>query len=241
MITLHGLNVSAIGFLRTRTALIFALTFCLLSVTSSAERAAEDNSFPKFQEGVHYYEIFPTVDTNVEPGNVEVVEIFWYGCPHCYEFEEHLKSWQQNKPFNVTFIRMPAALNRNWLSHARAYYALEKVGVLDRIHSLFFDAIHVQGRRLRDVESMMRFLSQQGVDADEFKKAYYSPYVEKKVKNSDHLVRQYGSSSVPTVVVQGKYRATAGSAGGHERLIELLNWLVQREASLIATVRADAD
>ena len=221
--------------------LALALTLSLLlSVTGSAEETGNDG-FPEFQEGTHYHEIFPAVDTGVPSDDVEVLEIFWYGCPHCYEFERHLKSWQQDKPANVTFVRMPAALNRNWLAHARAYYALEKMGVLDRIHPLFFAAIHVQGRRLRDVESMLRFLSQHDVDADEFRKAYGSPYVEERVRRSDQLVRQYGVNSVPTVIVHGKYRATASDAGGHERLIQLINWLAQREANTIATIKGGAN
>jgi len=95
----------------------------------------------------------------------------------------------------------------------------------------FFEAIHVQGRRLRDVESIGRFLSQHGVDADEFEKAYNSFYVETKIKRSSQLVRDYGSRAVPTIIVNGKYRITASSAGGYEQVLKLMNQLAQQEKS----------
>lgn len=234
-------DVNKFSLARGCAVSLLALTLSLLlPVTGSAHETGDDH-FPEFQEGVHYHEIHPAVDTDVPPGNMEVLEIFWYGCPHCYEFEKHLKNWQQDKPANVTFVRMPAALNRNWTTHARAYYALEKMDMLDEIHPLFFAAIHVQGRRLRDVESMQRFLSQHGVDADEFKQAYGSSYVEEQIKRSDQLVRRYGVNSVPTVIVHGKYRATASDAGGHERLIQMINWLAQRETNTMDTMKGGAN
>ena len=226
--------MSIYGLMRGRIALALALTLCLASVAGGSDKVEHDSAV-EFQEGMHYHEIWPAVAINAEPGTVEILELFWYGCPHCYEFEKYLEGWKQDKPANIAFVSMPVALNRSWLSHARAYYALEKTGELERIHPLFFDAIHLQGRRLRDMESMMRFLSQHGVDVDEFKKAYNSPYVEAKVKHSGQLARQYGANSVPTVIIHGKYRTTASDAGGYERLLQLVNWLAKREAGLMAT------
>jgi thiol:disulfide interchange protein DsbA len=187
-----------------------------------------------FQEGRHYHRILPAVPTNVETGNVEVLELFWYGCPHCFEFEKYLKKWEQDKPVNVEFLRMPAVLNRGWVPHARAYYALEVMGELDRIHPLFFNAIHAQGRRLLNIDSMTRFLNQHGIDAGKFKEAYNSLYVETKIKRSNQLIRQYGSNSVPTVIINGKYRSTASDAGGYEQLLQLVSQLAQQEANLAA-------
>ena len=118
-----------------------------------------------------------------------------------------------------------------WLSHARAFYALETMGELERIHPIFFEAIHTQGRRLRDVESMTRFLSGHDVDAEKFKSAYNSLYVETKINRSGQLVRQYGSSSVPTVIINGKYRTTASDAGGFENVLRVIDLLVEQEAA----------
>ncbi|QMU61856.1 MAG: thioredoxin domain-containing protein [Gammaproteobacteria bacterium] len=214
--------------------LLAALIFSLLTVSASAEDGHDHAPITNFVEGKHYHRISPAVETDVEDGQVEVLELFWYGCPHCFQFEPHLSGWKDTKADYISFIRMPAVLNRGWLAHARAYYALETMGELERMHPIFFEAIHVQGRRLRDVESMARFLSQHDVDADKFKSAYDSLYVETKINRSGQMVRQYGSSSVPTIIINGKYRTSAGDAGGFENVLRIINMLAEKEAGIAA-------
>ncbi len=205
---------------------LFVPALALLATVQAGEPEVE------FEEGFHYHMIFPAVPVQAtEAGDVEVLELFWYGCPHCYTFEKYLDSWKQNKAGHVKFIRMPVALNRGWTPHARAYYALEKMDEAERIHPLFFEAIHVQGRRVRDMESISRFLSQHGVDTEEFEKAYNSSYVEERIQHSKQFVRNTGTSSVPTVIINGKYRSTASVAGGHDRLLQLIDYLVQQETN----------
>ena len=148
-----------------------ALLFCL-SVSSASEDL--------FTEGVHYQPISPAASTKAGQAQVEVVELFWYGCPHCYDLEPFVEDWLETKPESVVFVRMPATLNPGWINHARTYYALESIGELERVHPLLFLAIHEQGRRLRDTRSITRFLAQQGVDKDKFLQAYESLEVEKK-------------------------------------------------------------
>lgn len=223
--------------------LLSVLVFSVILTTTSAQEGDEPQLSPvtEFHEGRHYHRISPAVATNVQAGAVEVLELFWYGCPHCYQFEKYLTSWKQDKPANVEFVRMPAVLNRGWVSHARAYYALETMGEIERIHPIFFEAMHAQGRGLRDLDSMARFLSQHAIDADEFKKAYDSLYVETKIKRSKELARQYGSSAVPTIVINGKYRTTATDAGGYEQILQVTNQLAQQEAKLIAQQPANPE
>ena len=210
----------------------------VLAISSLHFVYAEDgHNHPKisnFIEGKHYHRISPAVPTNVEEGKVEVIEIFWYGCPHCFEFEPFITSWKETMPAEASFDRMPAILNRGWVAHARAYYALETMGELERIHPIFFEAIHTQGRRLRDVESMTRFLSQHDIDAEKFKSAYDSMYVETKIKRSDQIVRQYGASSVPQVIINGKYRTSATDAGGFENVMHVVDMLIAKEATAMA-------
>jgi len=229
------------SFNRIFLSLFTALIFSLLLVTAYAEDGHNHAGVSNFVEGKHYHRITPAVETDVEEGQVEVLELFWYGCPHCFQFEPFLTGWKDVKADYVTFKRMPAVLNRSWLAHARAYYALETMGELERVHPLFFEAIHTQGRKLRDVESMSRFLSQLDVDIDKFKSAYDSLYVETKINRSGQLVRQYGVNSVPTVIINGKYRTGARDAGGNENVLGVINYLAEKEAAAMGTTNTSEE
>jgi len=226
-----NLNIEMRHISRLFTPLFTALVFSLCLVTAHAEDGHNHAAVTNFIEGQHYHRITPAVETDVEDGKVEVVELFWYGCPHCFQFEPFLKDWKETKAEYISFKSMPAVLNRGWLAHARAYYALETMDELERVHPLFFEAIHTQGRKLRDAESISRFLSQQDVDTEKFKSAYDSLYVETKINRSGQLVKQYGVRSVPTVIINGKYRTSARDAGGHENVIRVINALAEKEAT----------
>ncbi|MCY4419924.1 MAG: thiol:disulfide interchange protein DsbA/DsbL [Gammaproteobacteria bacterium] len=191
--------------------------------------AYADQSEVEFDEGFHYHRISPALPVQAAAGQVEVLELFWYGCPHCYVFEKHLSNWETGKADHVKFTRMPAVMNRNWMPHARAYYALEQLGEVERLHSLFFDAIHDQGRRLRNLQSISRFLGHHGVDTDSFEKAYNSSAVTEKIEHARQLARNAGANSVPTIIINGKYRSTASDAGGHALLLQLIDSLVIQE------------
>ena len=183
----------------------------------------------EFDEGFHYHKILPALPVQTAAGTVEVLELFWYGCPHCYVLEKHLNSWKKGMAGHVKFTRVPAVMNRNWMPHARAYYALEQMGEVERLHPLFFEAIHAQGRRLRDMQSISRFLSQHDIDAGLFESAYNSSDVTKKLRHARQVARDAGASSVPTIIVNGKYRSTAGDAGGYDLLVRLTDNLVMQE------------
>lgn len=179
----------------------------------------------QYQLHQHYLAIEPAVPNLSEGSEHEVVELFWYGCPHCYEFEPHIEQWLAEKPDNVTFIRLPAVLNKRWEQHARAYYALEFMGKLDPGHGLLFEAIHEQGRRLVDLDSMARFLSQHGIDEAEFRQHFDSFAVATKVNRARELGIQYNVTGVPTVIVDGQFKVSAQLAGGHSRVIEIIQQL----------------
>ncbi len=185
----------------------------------------------EFDEGYHYHRISPALPLQVDAGHVEVLELFWYGCPHCYVLEEYLAQWKREKADHVKFVRVPAVMNRNWVPQARAYFALQEMGEADRVHALFFEAIHVQGRRLRDMKSISRFLGQHGIDAVSFETAYRSSGVSERIRRSRQLARDAGARSVPTIIVNGKYRTTAGDAGGYDLLLQLMDHLVLQETN----------
>jgi thiol:disulfide interchange protein DsbA len=184
---------------------------------------------PSIDEGIEYQRVVPPQPT--ETGDkVEVLELFWYGCPHCYHFEPLLDKWLQMKPANVEFRRMPAIFsNPTWELHARAYYAAEALGVLDKIHRPLFDALHTQNRDLSTEAALMAFFAEHGVSNEDFQRAFNSFYVRNKTNQAKVLTDRYGIEGVPTIIVNGKYRTGGTSAGTLEDALNVVNYLIKKE------------
>nr|MDQ2695726.1 thiol:disulfide interchange protein DsbA/DsbL [Pseudomonadota bacterium] len=184
-----------------------------------------------FQEGTHYRRLAEPVPTSTAPDKVEVVELFWYGCPHCFAMEPTLNKWLENaKPPAAEFVRIPAALSRSWEVHARLYYTAEALGVLDQLHGEIFEAIHVQRLPLRSEDEAAEFFAKHGVDAAAFRKAFNSFDVDVNMRRSKELVKKYGVTGVPSIIVAGKYETNGSMAGSYETLFEIVNYLVQKES-----------
>ena len=195
-----------------------------LLIVNPASMAADGHNHP--QGGQGYMSLDPVVPRLVEnDARHEVVELFWYGCSHCYDFEPHIKKWKREKSEDVNFLRVPAIFNARWEQHARAYYALELMGKLEQGHELLFSGIHEQSRGLNDLDSMARFLAANNIDEAKFRESFASFAVETKINRAKQLVRQYQITGVPAMVVDGKYKTSASEAGGYEQLIEVVNEL----------------
>ncbi len=182
----------------------------------------------QYQEGVQYERITRPVAT-ANPDRIEVVEMFGYPCPHCNTFEPLLHHWSQNRADDVDFVRVPVVFGRSWEPFARAYYVAELLGKVDETHQAMFDAIHVQRKRLRSEDDLAAFYAGFGVKAEEFHKQYNSFAVNMKLKQGDAKARGYEITGVPTLVVDGKYRVTASSAGGHKEMLDVVNYLIEKE------------
>lgn len=183
----------------------------------------------RFQEGVDYELISPPQPT-ADPAKVEVVEAFWYGCPHCYRFQPYIERWLQSKPENVVYIRLPAVLNESWALLTQAYYAEEALGVTDKIHADLFRAIHLDKRRFDTEQSLMEFFAAHGVSEDQFRNTFHSFAVEGKVQRARQQTRRYGIDGTPSVIINGKYRTGPGMTRSYERLVEVMNFLVAQES-----------
>ncbi len=194
---------------------------CALVLQGAAARAET------FSEGVHYVELFQAqpVDTG---DKIEVRELFWYGCPHCYDLEPILNRWLKRLPKDAAFVRMPAVLRPSWAVHARAYYAFEALGVTARLHGRLFDAIHRDGRHLDSMEALAEFAAENGVDKKQFIGAFQSFGVDAALRKAQILGRQYEADGVPTLIVDGRYRSTATMAGSHERLMQVVDFLIKK-------------
>jgi thiol:disulfide interchange protein DsbA len=191
-----------------------------------------------FEEGKQYAELpFPQpVETDKQ---IEVREFFWYGCPHCYTLEPGLSRWLKKKPSNVAFLRTPGTAQR-WLVHAQAFYTFEALGVTERLHPAFFQAVQQGKRRLDDEQSIVQFAQEHGVDQTKFRDAFNSFGVRLDVEKAKRLNEAYAINSVPTITVDGKYVTSPSLAGGEEAVLRVIDFLVQKAARERTSARGAA-
>ncbi|MFT5425126.1 MAG: thiol:disulfide interchange protein DsbA [Gammaproteobacteria bacterium] len=160
---------------------------------------------------------------------IEVIEVFWYGCPHCYQFEPTINKWLKEKAGYIEFVRIPGVLGPQWVVHARAYYAAENLGVLEKIHEPLFNAIHNEKRKIIDEKSLKSFFAEHGVTGNDFDKAYQSQEVEEKVRTAFSAGKNYELTGVPAIVINGKYTTSASMAGSFEKVVDVINTLSAKE------------
>lgn len=165
-----------------------------------------------------------------DPDAVEVMEFFWYGCPHCHRFEPLLQEWKnRERPDDVVFRYVPAVLSASWEVHGRAYYAAEVMGVLEQFHQAMYRALHEEQRQLDTATEIGEFASSLGIDGERFVSTMNSFAVETKLRQARNLQRAYGISGTPSVVIDGRYVTSPREAGDFDRMIEVIN---QRVAAL---------
>jgi thiol:disulfide interchange protein DsbA len=196
--------------------------------------AVEQRPAPRsaFKEGVHYRRLTPTQPTQVGVGQIEILEIFWYGCPHCFALDPKLEMWRKNaKAPYVEFRRVPATWNDISLFHARVFYAADLLDKLEELHTPIFREIHVNGNALNTMEKVKTFFTSQGVAAADFDRKLAALELERKIQNASLLARRYRVPGVPFFIVNGKYTADVQSAGGEDQLLLLIAELAAREHS----------
>jgi protein dithiol oxidoreductase (disulfide-forming) len=175
------------------------------------------------------YVMLPTPLETEGETKTEVREFFWYGCNHCYALEPAIERWLKRKPAHVTFVRTPAAVG-GWTVHAQAYYAFEALGIVDRVHSAFFDAIHKHNRKLNDEASIAKFVSEHGADAAKFREAFNSFGVRMKLEKAKRLYQATGADGVPSLVVAGQYATSPAMAGGADSMFTIVDLLLTNVA-----------
>ena len=164
-----------------------------------------------------------------KPGMIEVREFFWYGCPHCYRLEPYVASWLASKPANINFVRSPAAMNPVWEQNARGYYAVDLMGLTNKVHKPLFDAIHQKNQRLFDQKSLANFYQGYDVDSNKFNAMFNSFAVSGKIAQSKQLAQAYQLDGVPALVVNGKYVVK----GEDQKVIQVVNYLINKERALV--------
>jgi len=189
----------------------------------------------QFKEGQHYVRMVPTQPTVGGADKIEVAEFFWYGCPHCYDMEPFINKWAEGKDPGVRFVKVPATWNSLVRLHAQLYYTEEVLvrnGVIEDpagFREAVFQEYHRRGNRMTSEDAIQKVFARFGVSEEQFRSTWSSFEVNQKLRVADDLSRRYTISSVPAIVVNGKYRSGAGEAGGYPKLMELIDELVARE------------
>ena len=205
-----------------------ALAAGLLVAATVNAQDAKPAAKTEWKEGQHYLLIDPPVPS-ATPGKVEVVEAFSYACPHCAHFAPYADQIKAALPKQATFTYLPVVFNPSWEPFARAYWTAQSMGVLDKTHQALFDALHRDHKPLRTFEDIAGFVATLGIDEKNFTSTSKSFVVEGNLAKAQQNLGAYGIDSTPTIIVNGKYRLNAGTAGGLPQTVELTSWLVAKE------------
>jgi thiol:disulfide interchange protein DsbA len=204
------------------------IAFVLLAGTATSASVATAQP-ALYVEGTHYEAIAEPVRTT-DPNKIEVTEVFWYGCPHCYAFEPLLESWVEKLPSDVAFVRSPGMWNDLMKTHAQIYYTSVELGVLDKMHSITFDNFHQKNNYLQTPEEIRAMYVAEGVSAADFDKAWASFQVNSAVRQADSRMRAYGVRGVPNLIINGKYLITTGeSVPTQADMLKIADFLIGKE------------
>ncbi len=179
----------------------------------------------QFKEGKDYKRLDKPVAPDAPAGKVDVIEFFWYSCPHCNAFEPTLDAWIKAAPKDLSIRRVPVAFNASFIPQQKLYYALEGLGQLEALHAKVFRAVHVEKQKLAKDDEIFAWIAKQGVDAAKFKEIYTSFTVSNQVRRASQLQDAYGVEGVPSMGVAGKYYTDGTMAGSMQNVLQVVESL----------------
>jgi thiol:disulfide interchange protein DsbA len=179
------------------------------------------------QIGNEFNQTVQTIPTT-NPSKIEVVELFWYGCPHCYQLEPQLNTWLKTLPKDVTFKRMPALPRPDWAPMAKAFYVMESLGVAEKMHTKLFEALHKQKAFLpNDERAVIDWITKEGgFDRKRVEAEFTSFSLSTKMNQAAQVFRATGATGVPTLMVDGKYITSVTMAGGNQEVFNVVNYII---------------
>ena len=212
-----------------RTKLRFMPLLLVLLCASAFAQAADI-----WEKGRHYKELPYPVKTT-DPSKIEVLELFWYGCPHCYEFNnDHLPKWEAGLANDVDFQLMPATFP-GWVEHAKAYFAAEFLGVQKKLHQPLFDAIQANPRKYKDVDDFKSMFVERGVKPEDFDAIFEAKgfrkisKVDEAIEKATKKIKSLRISGVPALIINGKYKVGVRDAGSFPNMLKIANFLIHKE------------
>ncbi len=201
------------------------ILFALL-ITFSSFAFSQD-----YEAGIDYVVLDKPVKTTTGD-KIEVRELFWYYCPHCYNLEPLMNGWLKTKPSNVEFVRQPAMFSKRWLNGAIFYFVLEELNLVKELHEVLFDAIHTKNKRFNSKESFVDWVANFGIGKNKVEKAFDSFSVRIKVNKSKLNTLKYKITGVPVMIINGKYLTDATHAGSHSDMLKVVDFLIKKESKL---------
>lgn len=209
------------GFVTFAIAILLGAAIALSSAVAAPSPVAPEEGFD--------YQVLSSPQPTKAGGKVEVIEFFWYDCPHCNAMAPLIEPWAKRHRNSIAFKRIPVARNEGAILQQRLYYALEALGRVEALHSWIFYAIHDEKIPLKTIEQMADFLEEQGVGKKQFLKAINSDAVMKKVQRAQQLTAVYGVDSVPAIAVNGQYVTSATMIGGSQAdALQVVDYLVAK-------------
>ena len=207
---------------RSITPFAWGLAFAILLICQMASAQELDKS---------KYTVLENPITVSTGDKIEVTELFWYGCGHCFALEPFVKSWLDNQPENAEFVKTPAIFSAGWSFHGQAYYTMEALGVLEEANDAFFHQIHVLRKPISNLDALVKFLEPFGKSEEEVTSTFNSFAVDTKLRNAVKVTRQSTARGVPAILVDGKYHTSVSLAGGQAQLFDVINQLVEKAAA----------
>ncbi|UTW44462.1 thiol:disulfide interchange protein DsbA/DsbL [bacterium SCSIO 12696] len=183
----------------------------------------------EYKAGEHYF-VLPQAVRTSDPQKIEVTEVFWYGCPHCYDFSGKVEPWAKNLPEDVVFVRNPSTLGRRTAEiHTRAYYTAKALNKADEMHKKLFAAYHQKKNRLKNERDISEVFAEAGVPRDQFSSVFNSFGVQSQSMQAQSRVSAYRVTGTPNLIVNGKYRISGQSAGSNEDMLKVAAFLIEKE------------
>lgn len=207
---------------------MFARLLMVFVLALTGPLACSADSPAQYQEGKNY-QLLPQPVRTRSPDKIEVVEVFWYGCSHCFHFEPMVEAWASQQADDVDFWQSPAMWNGAMKMHAQAFYAARAMGLSEELHQPLFNALNLERKRLVKKDEIEEFFVSHGADRDKFRKTFDSFGVKSQVSQADARARSYQISGTPELIVNGKYRVTARLAGGQANMLKVVDFLIEQE------------
>ena len=214
----------------TKPVYFFWATVIGALILITAPTIAQDNVPYRYLEGVHYVPLPEAVPVQ-DPDKVEVVEVFWYACSHCFRLEPIVRNYEEDLADDVNFVRMPAIWQPIMEVHARIYYTAKQLGVLDTVHQGVFNAINLDRKQLKDANEVAELFSSYGVEKEAVLTAFNSADVTSQLKADYEKVRDYKITGTPQLIVHGRYRIEANQQISQNEMFKVVDFLVEKVRS----------